>query len=159
MPNTAMPTQYWLAKSEPEAYSIYDLKRTKTTLWDGVRNYQVRNFFRDTMQAKDRVLFYHSNTKTPGVVGEMEVVDTHVVDPTQFDVSDEHFDPKSTHDTPRWLAPKMKFVRMFKDVLTLDEMKHMSALQHSPLVRKGNRLSVIPLTKSEYTALIQRAAT
>lgn len=154
MPKPANSVQYWLAKSEPNAYSITDLKEAKHTLWDGVRNYQVRNFFRDDMQAGDRVLFYHSNTPVPGVVGEMEVVDTSIVDPTQFDVSDEHYDPKATPDKPRWLAPKMKFIQEFTQVLPLETIKTMKALAKSPLVRKGNRLSVVPLTESEYTVLL-----
>ena len=148
---------YWLAKSEPVAYSIEDLKKDKTTLWDGVRNYQVRNFFRDRMRAGDRVLFYHSNTTPPGVVGEMEVVQTGLVDPTQFDKKDAHYDPKSTPDNPRWLAPKMKYRETFPRVVSLAEIQQLPALQKSPLVRKGNRLSVVPLTDAEYTAIIAKA--
>ena len=149
---------YWLAKSEPTAYSIEDLQKDKATLWDGVRNYQVRNFFRDRMQVGDRVLFYHSNTNEPGVVGEMEVLDTDIVDPTQFDPKDEHYDPKSTKEKPRWLAPKMKFITTFNTCVPLDEIRKLAAMKNSPLVRKGNRLSMVPLTKSEYTAIVKRTA-
>lgn len=152
---TKRQPQYWIAKSEPSAYSISDLQNDKITLWDGVRNYQVRNFFRDQMQVGDLVLFYHSNTKIPGVVGEMRVLETQVIDPTQFDLDDEHYDHKSNPNNPRWMAPKMQFVRAFTQVLPLEAIKGIKAMRNSKLVQKGNRLSVIPLTASEYTALVQ----
>lgn len=152
---TKRQPQYWVAKSEPSAYSITDLQNDNTTLWDGVRNYQVRNFFRDQMQVGDLVLFYHSNTKIPGIVGEMRVLETQVVDPTQFNPGDEHYDPKSNLDNPRWLAPKMQFVRAFSQVLPLETIKDIKAMRNSKLIQKGNRLSVIPLTASEYTDLVQ----
>jgi len=140
-------------KSEPDEYGITDLKREKTSLWEGIRNYQVRNFFRDDMNMGDKAFFYHSNTSVPGVVGEMEVVEVAVPDPFQFDVSSKYFDAKSDKKSPRWLAPTVAFKKQYKNVISLDELKNIPALAESPLVQKGNRLSVVPLTKAEYQAI------
>ena len=99
---------YWLMKSEPDAYSIDNLKNDGSTLWDGIRNYQARNFMRK-MNKGDKVFFYHSNCKPPGIVGLMEVIDLNIVDPTQFDKDSKYFDPKSKHDNPRWDCVKVKY--------------------------------------------------
>lgn len=148
--------QHWLMKSEPSTYSIDDLQQDKTTLWEGVRNYQARNFFRDAMQRGDRALFYHSNTARPGVVGEMEVIDPNVIDPFQFDKTSQYFDEKSHSEKPRWLAPKMRYICSFKSIVTLDALKAATVMTSSPLVRKGNRLSVLPLTKRQYDFIKRR---
>lgn len=149
---------YWLMKSEPDEYGIVELKRDGTSLWEGIRNYQVRNFFRDDMKVGDSALFYHSNTKVPGVVGEMEVVKEAEPDPFQFKPNSKYYDTKSDKNNPRWLAVTVKFRVQYKEVIPLDTLKTLPALVQSPLVQKGNRLSVVPLTKTEYQA-IQKLAT
>ena len=155
-----MYMQYWLMKSEPSAYSILDLQRDKVTPWDGVRNYQVRNMMRDEMQIGDKALFYHSNAgEETGVAGEMEVVTDAKVDDTQFDPNDEHYDPKSKKEQPRWWCPDMGFVAVLPRIITLEEMKQLKELQDSRLVQKGNRLSIVPLTKAQYMAIVALAKT
>ena len=120
-----MPQQepsYWLMKSEPYAYSIDTLKNDGVTLWDGIRNYQARNFMRN-MKKGDKVFFYHSNCKPPGIVGLMEVIDLNIVDPTQFDKDSKYFDPKSKPDNPRWDCVKVKYVCKSNQILSLPELK------------------------------------
>jgi predicted RNA-binding protein with PUA-like domain len=149
---------YWLMKSEPEEYSIDDLKLDKVEFWDGIRNYQVRNMFRDDFRVGDLALFYHSNAgKETGVVGVMKVVSRAYPDPTQFDMKSAHPDPKSDPENPRWLGVEVKFVEKFDEVLTLTDIKADLKLQELRLVQKGNRLSVMPLTKSEFTYLVNKA--
>lgn len=143
-------TQYWLMKSEPDVFSIDDLKRKKVSLWDGVRNYQVRNMFRDAVMVGDRALFYHSSTKDVGCVGVMEVVSEAYPDPTQFDSKSEYFDPKATRTTPRWLSVDVRFVEKFPHLVTLQEMRNDSRLQGMIVLRPGNRLSVTPVTKVHF---------
>jgi predicted RNA-binding protein with PUA-like domain len=150
---------YWVMKSEPAEFSIDDLAHVGEEPWDGVRNYQVRNMFRDQFTPGDRALFYHSNTAEIGVVGEMEVVSNAYPDPTQFDAENPHFDPKSSADNPRWLLVDVKFIRKFSRVVTLDEMKQAPALASVPLVKQGNRLSVVPLQKEEYAHILALAET
>ena len=145
-------------KSEPDEYSISDLKRDGTSLWEGVRNYQVRNFFRDDMQVGDVVLFYHSNTTEPGVVGEAEVIELGLPDPWQFDSKSDYYDPKSTQDNPRWLAPKIRYRETYPHIVSLPEMRALSVMSDSPLVRKGNRLSVIPLSKVQFSTIKKKAS-
>jgi len=135
---------YWLMKSEPEVYSIDNLKNEGQTLWDGVRNYQARNFMR-TMAIGDSVFFYHSNTKPPGIVGLMEVIENNVIDPTQFDPQSDYYDPKSSSDNPRWQTVKVKFVRAFPQIISLDKLKETFRPEELLVVKKGNRLSVIPI--------------
>jgi len=135
---------YWLMKSEPDVYSLEDLEQEGQTLWDGVRNYQARNFMK-TMAIGDSVFFYHSNTKIPGIVGLMEVIENNVIDPTQFDPQSDYYDPKSSSENPRWQTVKVKFVRAFPKIVSLDQLKQTFASEELLVVKKGNRLSVIPI--------------
>ncbi|ACK68183.1 protein of unknown function DUF55 [Rippkaea orientalis PCC 8801] len=136
--------KYWLMKSEPNTYSIADLQQEGQTIWDGVRNYQARNFLRQ-MTVDDLAFFYHSNTKIPGIVGLMRVVESQVIDPTQFDQKSPYYDPKSTTDSPRWQTVKVEFVKEFSKILTLEILKVRFTSEELLLVKKGNRLSVIPV--------------
>jgi len=138
---------YWLMKSEPDVYSIADLKGDRTSIWDGVRNYQARNFLRE-MSRGDLVFFYHSNTKFPGIAGLMRVVETGIADPSQFDMNSEYYDPKSPFDAPRWQTVKVEFVEEFAKLISLDELKQKFSADEIWLVRKGNRLSVMPVSES-----------
>ena len=138
---------YWLMKSEPDVYSIANLKFDKISIWDGVRNYQARNFMRE-MSLGDLVFFYHSNTKVPGIVGLMRVVETNVADPTQFDLNSEYYDAKSQIDAPRWQTVKVEFVEEFAKLISLDELKQKFSDDEILVVRKGNRLSVMPVSES-----------
>lgn len=137
---------YWLMKSEPDVYSIVDLKQDKFSIWDGVRNYQARNFMRE-MSVGDLVFFYHSNTKIPGIIGLMRVVETNIADPTQFDMNSDYYDAKSTFDAPRWQTVKVEFVEEFVKLVSLDELKQEFSVDEILLVRKGNRLSVMPISE------------
>ncbi|TAM58231.1 MAG: EVE domain-containing protein [Rhodanobacter sp.] len=151
--NPAAP-RYWLMKSEPEAFSIDDLKRKRREPWDGVRNYQARNFMRDGMHPGDRVFFYHSNCTTPGIVGIAEVATDAYPDPSQFDPASKYFDPASTRGQPRWMLVDVKFVRKLKRTISLDELKDHDALLAMPLLRKGNRLSVMPVGAAEWAYIL-----
>ena len=131
-------------KSEPDAYSIDTLKKDGVTLWDGIRNYQARNFMR-RMKIGDKVFFYHSNCKPPGIVGFMEVIDLNVVDPTQFQKESRYYDAKSTHENPRWDCVKVKYLFKADKFLTLPELKILFTEEELLLVKKGNRLSIIPV--------------
>ena len=135
---------YWLMKSEPDAYSIDSLKEDEVTLWDGIRNYQARNFMRK-MSIGDKVFFYHSNCKPPGIVGLMEVIDLNIVDPTQFQKSSKYYDPKSSHEKPRWDCVKVKYLFKSDKILSLPELKILFNKEELLLVKKGNRLSIIPI--------------
>jgi len=147
---------YWLVKSEPEAFSIDDLYRRpkRTEHWDGVRNYQARNFMRDGMRKGDEVFFYHSNCETPGIVGIARVVREAYPDHTAFDPDDPHYDPKSDPDNPRWLMVDVQYVRKLKRTISLAELKDNPALEDMPLVRKGNRLSVMPVTDDQWRTIL-----
>lgn len=147
--------QYWLLKSEPSEFSIDDLKRVGEQVWDGVRNYQVRNSFRDVMKAGDKALFYHSSCEAVGVVGEMEIVSPAEVDPTQFDKKSKYFDPKSTKDSPRWLGPKVRFVSKFNRLVPLSEIRADERFKDMTLLKRGNRLSAFLITKAEYLTLVK----
>ncbi len=150
--------KYWIMKSEPECYSIDDLKKEKTGMWDGTRNYQVRNFMRDEMKRGDAVLFYHSNAgKETGVVGVMKVVKEAYPDPTQFDLKSEHPDPNSDPDDPRWLAVNVRYVKKFPKVVTLKELKEDKRFFSMRLLEKGNRLSVMPVEKAHFDAICKLA--
>jgi len=143
--------KYWLMKSEPESYSIDDLRKDKRTAWDGVRNYQARNMMRDEMKSGDRVFFYHSNCELPGIVGIMKVVKQGYPDATAFDPSDQHFDPKSDPDNPRWYVVDLAFERKLARTIPLTLLKeHARAMGDFALLRKGNRLSVMPLTNQQW---------
>jgi predicted RNA-binding protein with PUA-like domain len=151
--------QYWLVKTEPESYSIDDLaaEPKKTTFWSGVRNYQARNFMRDSMRRGDQVLFYHSNADPPAVVGVAEVVREGYPDHTSWDEHDHHFDPKSTPANPRWFMVDLKFVRKFKRPLSLAELRTVPALKNMELLRTGSRLSVQPVSANEFAAILKLA--
>ena len=142
--------KYWIMKSEPSEFSIDDLESVGTEPWDGIRNYQVRNMFRDKFQVGDRAFFYHSNSTEIGVVGEMEVVSKAYPDPTQFEAKNAHYDPKSSQDNPRWLLVDVKFVEKFPRTVTLQELKESKYFATLPLVQKGNRLSVVEIEKKHY---------
>lgn len=148
---------YWLMKSEPTAYSIDTLigEPKKTTPWDGVRNYQARNFMRDKMKIGDQAFFYHSNCKEIGIVGIVEVCSEAYPDFTAFDSDDHHFDPKSDPDNPRWQMVDVKFVEKFPRTVTLAELKERKALADMMILRKGNRLSITPVTKKEWDSILK----
>lgn len=151
---------YWLMKSEPTVYSIADLQRDGTTLWDGVRNYQARNYLRQ-MQPGDLAFFYHSNANPPGIVGLMQVVATGLDDPSQFDPNSPYYDPKATREQPRWQTVQVEFVTTFTTPLSLETLKQTFTPEELPVVRRGNRLSVLPVTTAvaERVLTIQAAAT
>jgi predicted RNA-binding protein with PUA-like domain len=136
---------YWLMKSEPDVYSISDLQRQGFTVWDGVRNYQARNFLK-SMNVGDRAFFYHSNTNPPGIVGLMEIVETMVVDPSQFEVDGEYYDPKSTPDAPRWHTVKAQYLQTFPAILSLSSLREQFSAEELLVVKQGNRLSVLPVS-------------
>ncbi|MCA9365579.1 EVE domain-containing protein [Candidatus Kaiserbacteria bacterium] len=148
--------KYWLMKSEPDCYSIDDLKKDKVEMWDGVRNYQVRNMMRDEIKVGDLALFYHSNAgKETGVVGTMKVAKEAYPDPTQFDMKSDHPDPKSNPENPRWLCVDVKFQSKFDRTITLSELKNDPFFASMTLVQKGNRLSVMPIKKSEFNKIVK----
>ena len=146
---------YWLIKSEPDAFSIDDMESAGTEHWDGIRNYQARNFMRDDMKIGDQVLFYHSNCKPPGIVGICEVASGPYPDHTAFDPNEKYFDAKSDPDNPRWLMVDMRFVRKLKRMITLEEIKqHADRLEDFALVRRGNRLSVMPVSRDHFEFIL-----
>jgi predicted RNA-binding protein with PUA-like domain len=147
---------YWLMKSEPETFGIDDLKKRpkQTEPWDGVRNYQARNMLRDRMKVGDQAFFYHSNCDVPAIVGIMEIVKAGYPDTSAFDPSDPHFDPKSDPKNPRWYRVDVRFVRQFKHIITLAELKSHQALAELPLVQRGNRLSVMPVTPQQWKFIL-----
>ena len=147
-------TNYWLMKSEPDAYSIENLEADVTTIWDGIRNYQARNFMRK-MNIGDRVFFYHSNCKPPGIVGLMEVIDKNIIDPTQFDQNSKYFDPKSNRVSPRWDCVKVKFISKSKEILSLQELRSLFIEDDLIVVKKGNRLSIIPVKEESAKKLLE----
>ena len=147
--------RYWLMKSEPDVFGIDDLEKVGTEPWDGVRNYQARNFMRDQMQVGDQVLFYHSNAKPPGVAGLAEVARDAYPDQTQFDPDSKYFDPKSNPDDPRWVHVDVRFVEKFDQVLPLDAIRANPALAEMKLVQRGQRLSVQPVEKSEWDEVLR----
>ena len=145
---------YWLMKSEPDEFSIDDLKARKTEPWSGVRNYQARNFIRE-MRAGDGVLFYHSSCEEPGVAGVASVVAAAYPDPTQFDPKSDYFDAKSTRAQPRWSLVDVKYKRKLKRVIGLTELKALAAkLGDFALLRPGNRLSVLPVTPAQWEFIL-----
>ena len=148
---------YWLMKSEPDQFSFHDLKNRpeQTEPWDGVRNYQARNFMRDAMQDGDEVFFYHSNCDIPGIVGIARVRGETRPDHTAFDPDDKHFDPKSDPDKPRWYLRDIQYVRPLARTISLKELKdHAEALQDFALVRRGNRLSVMPVDAQHWDYIL-----
>jgi len=154
----AQGRRYWLMKSEPSAFSIDDLAKSpkRTTCWDGVRNYQARNFLR-SMAVGDQVLFYHSNADPPAVVGIAEVVREAYPDDTQFDKSSEHYDPESDPATPRWDMVDIMHRQTFKTSLSLDRLKREPKLKGMVLLQRGSRLSVQPVTATEWAVILKLA--
>jgi predicted RNA-binding protein with PUA-like domain len=144
---------YWLIKTEEDVYPIDTLKKDKETSWDGVRNYQARNFLQD-MKKGDLVFVYHSNAKTTGIAGLASVKREAEPDQLQFNKKSPYFDPKSSKETPRWFAPTISFEKKFSRILTLEEIKTLPFMKNSRLLQKGNRLSVLPITKEEATKLL-----
>jgi predicted RNA-binding protein with PUA-like domain len=145
---------YWLMKSEPDAYSIDDLERDGREMWDGIRNYQARNMMRDDMLVGDDVFFYHSNCKEPGIVGLARVVSEPYPDPTQFDPESKYYDPKSSEDEPRWLLRDVEFVRKLERTITLAELKEQPGLEGMILLRRGNRLSIMPVSEAHWDLIL-----
>ncbi len=137
-------------KNEPEAFSIDDLQRVGVEPWDGIRNYQARNFIRDEMSVGDRAYFYHSSCKVPGIVGEMEIVSDAYVDHTAFDSSEHYFDVKSKADKPIWLMRDVKFVSKLTAPITLQELRKIPELSEMRILQKGNRLSITRLDKNHW---------
>lgn len=153
-----MAKKYWLMKSEPDCYSIDDLERDKVEMWDGTRNYQVRNMMRDDMKVGDLALFYHSNAgDETGVVGVMEIAKEAYSDPTQFDPKSDHPDPKSDPENPTWLCVDVKFKRKFPRVIALTELKNDPFFTDMPVVQRGNRLSVMPVSKKHFDKITRLA--
>ena len=146
---------YWLMKSEPSAFSIDDLQARQEALWDGVRNYQARNFMR-TMQVGDQAFFYHSSCPEPGIVGIMEIVRAAYADPTQFDPENHHYDPKSSPEKPRWDGVDVGFRSKLPAVLPLSELRALPGLDGLALLRQGNRLSVMPVTEEQWSIIRRR---
>lgn len=145
---------YWLMKSEPDVFSIDTLKTKKKSGWDGVRNYQARNFMRDNMKNGDMVLFYHSSCEVPGVAGLAIVSKESHPDPTQFDPKSDYYDPKATKENPRWFMVEVSFFEKFDAVITLGQIKNVKALENMPLVQKGSRLSINPVSENEYKTIL-----
>lgn len=143
---------YWLVKSEPAVFSIDDLAKckNKTTCWDGVRNYQARNFIRDSMKTGDKVIFYHSSTEIPAAVGICEIVKEAYPDPTAFDPKSDHYDPKSKKESPSWFMFDIKIVKKFANEVSMKSIKENKKLANMRLLQKGNRLSVMPVTKDDF---------
>ena len=149
-----MTIRYWLMKTEPEDFSIDDLARVGTEPWTGVRNYQARNFMR-SMQPGNGVLLYHSSCSPPGVAGIAEVVSPAYPDPTQFQRRSKYFDADSSHEEPRWFLVDVSFKRKFKRLVTLDEIRELGdVLGDFALIRRGNRLSVLPVTATQWKQIL-----
>ncbi|MEW5682017.1 MAG: EVE domain-containing protein [Pseudomonadota bacterium] len=148
---------YWLFKTEPEECSIDDFARApdKAIVWEGVRNYQARNMLRDQVKQDDLVLIYHSSCKLIGVAGIAKVVRSAYPDPSQFDNASVYFDAKSSPDAPRWVAVDLVFVEKLPAIITLDKMKSSAKLYGLPLVQKGSRLSVMPVTELQWQTILQ----
>ncbi|MEY2714917.1 MAG: hypothetical protein RIT24_1260 [Planctomycetota bacterium] len=148
-----MPS-FWLLKCEPDVYSIHDLARDGKTGWDGVRNYQVRNFMRDTMKAGDLGIFYHSNAEPSGAAGVVEILRTGLPDPSQFDRKSDYHDPKSDPKEPTWIMCEVGFAEAFPEVVSLERMRGEPALGGMQILQRGNRLSITPLAKAEFDAIL-----
>jgi predicted RNA-binding protein with PUA-like domain len=148
--------RYWLMKTEPNAFGIDDLslRPNRTEHWDGVRNYQARNMMRDDMKLGDRVLFYHSNCEVPGVVGIAEIAREAYPDHTAFDPENKHYDPGSKPENPRWLMVDVRFVRKLRRTVALSELKDRPELDGLALVRKGNRLSIMPVSEEQWNFIL-----
>lgn len=151
------PKKYWLMKSEPDAYSIDDLAKDGQAEWDGIRNYQARNFMRDEMAVGDLVIFYHSNAKPPGAAGIARVATAPYPDPTQFQKKSKYFDAKSSKDAPRWILVDVEFVERFDEELALADLKGDAGLEGMLLIQKGQRLSIQPVEKGHFKRVLTLA--
>ena len=149
-----MAQKFWLMKVEPSAYTIDRLERDTTTSWEGVRNYQARNFMRDGMKKGDKIFFYHSSCPEPGIVGIAQVVREAYPDHTAFERKHKYYDPKSDPDNPTWMMVDVKFVRQFKRVLSLEELKAEPKLDGFTLLKRGNRLSVMPVSDVHWDVVL-----
>jgi predicted RNA-binding protein with PUA-like domain len=151
---------YWLFKSEPDAFSIDDLKamKGKKDHWDGIRNYQARNLMRDEMVKGDLGFFYHSSCKVPGIVGIVEVVKEAYPDHTAWDPEGKYYDPKSSPDNPRWVMVDVKFRQEFSEVISLEKLRTIAKLDGMVLLKKGSRLSIQPVGKSEWNTIVKMSA-
>jgi len=145
-----MAKKCWLIKSEPNAYSIDDLRKDGKTSWDGVRNYQARNFMRDDMKVGDLVLFYHSNAKPPGVAGVAKVSREARPDPTAWDPKDPHYDPRSNKADPTWMMVDVEFVEELPQLVSLDDLKSTKSLDGMLVTRRGQRLSIQPVDPEHF---------
>jgi predicted RNA-binding protein with PUA-like domain len=145
---------YWLMKSEPGVFGIDDLQRQVTAPWEGVRNYQARNFMRDGMRKGDQAFLYHSGCETPAVVGIMDICREAYPDPTQFDAGSPYHDPASPRDAPRWLMVDVRFRRRLRRPIPLAELREARALADLALVKRGNRLSVMPVTAAQWKHIL-----
>ena len=152
-----MVRRCWLMKSEPLTYSIEDLKKEKVTFWDGVRNYQARNFMMQDMKPKDLVLFYHSNTKPPGIAGLAEVTSKAKPDPTAWDKKSPYYDPKSPPESPRWFGVDVKFKQILPRFISLEELRVQSSLKDMLVLKKGQRLSIQPVKKQHFDIILKMA--
>ncbi len=150
----------WLMKSEPDVFSIHDLAKApnRSTPWEGVRNYQARNYMRDQMRPGDGVLFYHSNAHPPAIVGTAVVASAAYPDPTQFDPSSAYHDPKSTPENPRWMLVDVKLDRIFERPLTREMLAETSGLETMVVLQKGSRLSITPVTPQEWALVLELAS-
>ncbi|MCP9884321.1 EVE domain-containing protein [Synechococcus sp. ATX 2A4] len=144
---------FWLMKSEPDVYGIEDLASEGSTLWDGIRNYQARNYMR-SMQVGDQAFFYHSNAKPPGIIGLMEVIATGLADPSQFDPASAYFDPASKPEAPRWDCVRLAYRRTFDQLLSLDALREAFTPEELMVVRRGNRLSILPVADATAARLM-----
>lgn len=151
--------KFWLMKSEPDVFGIDDLRRKgkKGAHWDGVRNYQARNFLRDEMKKGDLAFFYHSNANPPGIVGIMEISSAAYPDFTAFDPEDPHYDPKSSEDNPRWYMVDVVHRKTFAKPLSLQDLKQISGLEEMLILRRGNRLSITPVSEREWQIINELA--
>lgn len=154
---TSNQPSFWLMKSEPEEFSIEDLCRVKTEPWTGIRNYQVRNFFTRDFKINDLALFYHSNSKPSGVSGLMKITSQAFPDQTAFDTDSEYYDPKSEKDSPTWFAVNVSFIEQFNRFVSLEDLKNNPALKDMGVIRKGNRLSVQPVSAAEFKIILTMA--
>ena len=146
---------FWVMKSEPDVYGIDDIAKKSPAICEGCRNYQVRNWMRDVMKVGDLAILSHSNSKPSGPAGVVRIVKAAYPDPTQFDKSSQYFDPKSTTDNPRWLAPDVAFVAKFDRILPLADLKQIAALKDMMLLKKGMMFSVTPATKEEFETVVR----
>ena len=160
--NTEMPKKdipvyhHWLMKTEPDVFSIDDLKKNKTTLWEGVRNYQARNHLM-SMHVGDQVLFYHSSAENIGIAGLAVINKAAIPDPAQFDKKSEYYDEKATKEKPRWFCPEVKFVDKFKNLISLEQLKSDPKLAGMLVIKQGMRLSVQPVSAIEFEHIIKLA--